>query len=105
MPHYSQDAQCRYVSQMQGTPNNSTQNDNPSTGQVGTVQHVSSGSDLEAACAAAAASTGIVLLDATDWRIIPVENLVAAFQACQAGSWVCSTGLHGEDMHMHACIS
>lgn len=59
---------------------------NPSLGQVGTVQHVSSGGDLEAACAAAAASTGTVLLDATDWRIIPAENLVAAFQACPARS-------------------
>ncbi|KAK9826503.1 hypothetical protein WJX81_007331 [Elliptochloris bilobata] len=52
--------------------------------QVGTVVNVGSGGDLAAACAGAVASTGMTLLDARDWRIIPAENLVAAFQGSAA---------------------
>ena len=48
--------------------------------QVGIVQRVNNGADLAAACAAAATCDGTVVLDASDWQIIPAENLVAAYQ-------------------------
>ncbi len=48
--------------------------------QVGTVQRVNNGADLAAACAAAVTCDGTVVLDASDWQIIPAENLVAAYQ-------------------------
>ncbi len=46
------------------------------------MQRIASGADV----AAAAADTALlaqahVVLDARDWRIIPAENLIAAFQA------------------------
>ncbi len=46
------------------------------------MQRIASGADV----AAAAANTALlaqahVVLNASDWRIIPAENLIAAFQA------------------------
>jgi len=44
------------------------------------VSLAENGADLAAACAAAATCDGTVVLDASDWQIIPAENLVAAYQ-------------------------
>ncbi|KAK9816998.1 hypothetical protein WJX72_008045 [[Myrmecia] bisecta] len=51
--------------------------------QVGVLRKVSSGEDLKAVEKDAQRSD-TVILDATDWRVIPAENLVASFQGSSA---------------------
>jgi hypothetical protein len=53
---------------------------------MGQHRTISSGEELKALQAESIAE-GITVLDMADWRIIPAENLVAAFQA--------SFGLYG----------
>lgn len=48
--------------------------------QVGRVRLLASPDDLRAAEREAAAAEGVVVMDASDWQIIPAENLVAAYQ-------------------------
>ncbi|PRW34003.1 3-dehydroquinate synthase-like protein isoform X1 isoform A [Chlorella sorokiniana] len=49
--------------------------------QVGRVRLLASPEDLRAAEREAAVVQGVVVMDASDWQIIPAENLVAAYQA------------------------
>lgn len=48
--------------------------------RVGAVHRLTSAADLSSA-ERAAATPGYMVADATDWQIIPAENLVAAFQS------------------------
>lgn len=48
--------------------------------QVGRVRTLASPEDLRAAEREAGAADGVVVMDASDWQIIPAENLVAAYQ-------------------------
>ena len=52
---------------------------------MGVLERIASGADLRAV-ESRLASQPIIIVDATDWRIIPAENLVAACQAC-AWAW------------------
>lgn len=52
--------------------------------QLGQHRSVSSGEELKALQSESIAD-GITVLDMADWRIIPAENLVAAFQASLLG--------------------
>jgi 3-dehydroquinate synthase class II len=54
--------------------------------QLGQHRSVSSGEELKAWQSESIAD-GITVLDMADWRIIPAENLVAAFQASLLGSF------------------
>lgn len=47
--------------------------------QIGRVRHVSSASDMQAA-AKDCDQPGFLVVDCSDWQIIPAENLVAVFQ-------------------------
>lgn len=47
--------------------------------QIGQYRSISSGEELKA-LQAQSIPGGITVLDMADWRIIPAENLVAAFQ-------------------------
>lgn len=47
--------------------------------QVGRIKHVSSADDMRSA-AQDCNQPGYMVMDCTDWQIIPAENLVAAFQ-------------------------
>ncbi|CAD7694954.1 unnamed protein product [Ostreobium quekettii] len=47
---------------------------------VGALAKVESGEDLSLLQEKAAAHSGVVIMDATDWQVIPAENLVASFQ-------------------------
>ena len=47
--------------------------------QVGRIQHVSSAEEMRSA-AQDCNQSGYMVMDCSDWQIIPAENLVAAFQ-------------------------
>ncbi|BDA42244.1 3-dehydroquinate synthase [Coccomyxa sp. Obi] len=53
--------------------------DQPSNKKIGQYRSISSGEELKA-LQAESITGGITILDMADWRIIPAENLVAAFQ-------------------------
>lgn len=52
----------------------------PACTQVGRIQHVSSADEMRSA-AQDCNEPGYMVMDCSDWQIIPAENLVAAFQA------------------------
>lgn len=53
---------------------------------AGSICKVTRGEDVKAA-EAECERCDYVVMDALDWKIIPAENLVAAFQVCACPTW------------------
>lgn len=72
--------------------------------QVGRIRHVSSAEEMHAA-AKDCNQPGYLVMDCSDWQIIPAENLVAAFQVSETARLCSSQHTHGHSAWYLAILS
>ncbi|GMH40940.1 hypothetical protein BSKO_08844 [Bryopsis sp. KO-2023] len=63
--------------------------------QVGCIKTIDDGKDLKAAQEDSGDLSGVLVMDASDWQIIPAENLVASFQDSKCDLFAVAT--HSSD--------